>query len=178
MRNLNGYDINGRQLNVDFSDKDGSSVSGGAPPPAKRQKQDAPSSASPAASLDTTTSINNYVSGANTQQLLDLFSQIKLLVSSNPIAAKQLLQTNPQLTYGLFQAMVTTNIIDASVLNQLLPPTTAANAPPPAAAPLVVDQQQQQLLMQVLALSPAQIAILPPAQQEDIRLLKSKFGMS
>jgi hypothetical protein len=41
-----------------------------------------------------------------------------------------------------------------------------------------VDPQQQQLLLQVLALTLAQIVVLPINQQEDIKLLKNKFGVA
>lgn len=56
--------------------------------------------------------------------------------------ARQLLISSPQLAYATFQAMLMMNLVDASVLQQVVATTgqptqpTAASAPPPTAYPL------------------------------------------
>jgi len=64
------------------------------------------------------------------------------------------------------------------------PPPVRAVVPPPPAPPVAVAQppmdQQQALLRQVLAMTPQQIAVLPPdqrAQVEYLRQLAAQQGM-
>ncbi|CAD6884905.1 unnamed protein product [Tilletia controversa] len=76
------------------------------------------------------------------QQLMDIMSHMKALVTSSPEQAASLLSAHPQLAYALFQAMLMMNVVDPALLQRILtssgalggaaPPTNAA---PPAATP-------------------------------------------
>jgi hypothetical protein len=60
-----------------------------------------------------------------------------------------------------------------------LAPAAAAAAPPPVVPPpaaAALPDAQRRILEQVLQLSQAQIAALPPAEQEKVRVLKAQFG--
>ncbi|GAA5852699.1 hypothetical protein JCM8547_002593 [Rhodosporidiobolus lusitaniae] len=69
-------------------------------------------------------------------QLLDVMSQMKALVTASPYEARALLQSNPQLSYALFQAMLCMNIVDPAILQKAFPGAVpAGSVPPPSAAP-------------------------------------------
>ena len=143
-------------------------------------------------------------------QLYEIMSQMKQMTESDPAQARTLLIQNPQLSLALFQAQLvlgmvkppagapaasaprrrrcgaarrrTTGSARAAVppppppVRQVVPPPPA---PPVAQAQPVLDQQQA-LLRQVLAMSPDQIAVLPPdqrAQVEYLRQLAAQQGM-
>jgi cleavage stimulation factor subunit 2 len=131
-------------------------------------------------------------------QLLEILGQMKTLVSQDPMKATELLRQAPQLSYAIFQALLLMNLVDTSVLTQVIEGPAAAPAPPPQAAPQyyatptpapqpvvappqpapvqvapqVQDPQRQQLLQSVMHLTPEQIAAFPPEQQQQIMYLK------
>ncbi|ORX86337.1 hypothetical protein BCR32DRAFT_324999 [Anaeromyces robustus] len=65
-------------------------------------------------------SIQNTVNMLPQRELLELMSQIKNLVETNPVAARNLLMLNPQLSYAIFQALLTLNIVDPNVIQRIL----------------------------------------------------------
>ncbi|GAA6001970.1 hypothetical protein JCM10207_003017 [Rhodosporidiobolus poonsookiae] len=76
-------------------------------------------------------------------QLLDVMSQMKALVTASPYEARALLQSNPQLSYALFQAMLCMGIVDPAILQKAFPghapavpassaPSGPSSYPPPA----------------------------------------------
>lgn len=56
------------------------------------------------------------------------------------------------------------------------PPTHAPPPPPPQAPPPQVPPSQQAMIAQVMALTPQQIAALPPDQRAQVEALRAQFG--
>jgi len=113
-------------------------------------------------------------------QLLDVLSQMKGLVTADPIRASELLRQAPQLSYAIFQALLLMNLVDSSVLSQVIETATAAPSQPTAAAPpipLVPQayqpqqqvQQQQQQYNQYQAPPPVPMPAAAAAQQPSIQ---------
>jgi cleavage stimulation factor subunit 2 len=117
-----------------------------------------------------------------TNQLVDIISQLKAVATNNPEQAKQLLMTSPQLAYAIFQAMLMMNLVDPSVLQQVVASTGQATqaVPPPgyqrpvAAAPAPVDPQKMALVQQVMSLTEEQINSLAPEQRAQILQLRQQ----
>ena len=155
VRNLDNHEIMGRKLRVDFSHEGnapegmlddattttttylgGGSGSGGGggsgsilPP--------LPSGADLPAGLNAPDAISRTLSALQPPQLLDILGQMKALVSTDPIKATELLRQAPQLSYAIFQALLLMNLVDTSVLTQVI--ENAAPAPSaPAATPAPV----------------------------------------
>ena len=139
-------------------------------------------------------------------QMYEIMSQMKQMTESDPAQARTLLIQNPQLSLALFQAQLVLGMVkppsggaapapapaphlvgqQASRMRTAPPPPPPVRAvvPPPPAPPVAVAQppmdQQQALLRQVLAMTPQQIAVLPPdqrAQVEYLRQLAAQQGM-
>ena len=139
-------------------------------------------------------------------QLYEIMSQMKQMTESDPAQARTLLIQNPQLSLALFQAQLVLGMVKPPagapaaapmqaphVVGQQAararavpppPPPVRQVVPPPPAPPVAQAQpvldQQQALLRQVLAMSPDQIAVLPPdqrAQVEYLRQLAAQQGM-
>ncbi|KAL7674196.1 hypothetical protein ACOME3_000475 [Neoechinorhynchus agilis] len=140
MRNLNGFEFNGRSLRVDKASSQADELrlmhqqSGG--PPAEHVYGDA-------LSLDETPeAISRIVSGLPPEQMFELMKQVKECVTRNPVQARMMLLQNPQLAYAILQAQVVMRIIDPQMAVSLLyqPPLDDGGEPnnqtgPPA--PLV-----------------------------------------
>ncbi|KAI9601595.1 hypothetical protein H4Q26_001424 [Puccinia striiformis f. sp. tritici PST-130] len=118
IRNLQGIEIGGRALRLDFAD---------------------------VGNHDTRDAGDDHLrnSGPITTGLppdlprAEITGQMKQLVASAPDQARQLLNANPQLTYALFQAMLMMGVVDASILTRMLAP-----------AAMQKQQQQQQPIPQ------------------------------
>jgi cleavage stimulation factor subunit 2 len=92
-----------------------------------------------------TDSISQTLAALPPNQLLDIMSQMKSLVTSSPDQARTLLNGHPQLAYALFQAMLMMNVVDATILQRILTTSgalgpDAVNLPPAAQAPPVAPQ--------------------------------------
>jgi len=157
VRNLNDYEIMGRKLRVDWSNDNGAgdnAPTGSGPAPMNGQADTAapaPQSAAlpplpPGADLQPgmtcPDAISRTLSTLPPPQLLDILSQMKGLVMSDPAKATELLRQAPQLGYAIFQALLLLNLVDSSVLGSLVdssgPAATAAPLPqaqPPAPQP-------------------------------------------
>ncbi|CAG8574010.1 2750_t:CDS:2 [Ambispora leptoticha] len=61
-------------------------------------------------------SISKTLANMNSTQLFEVLSQFKLLVQSNMEQARALLTQNPQLSYALFHAMLSLNLVETSLL--------------------------------------------------------------
>ncbi|KAM0683286.1 hypothetical protein MDAP_001705 [Mitosporidium daphniae] len=122
-------------------------------------------------------------------QLFSLLAHIKNLTQSQPSQAKDLLGSNPHLTYALFHILWRMDLIDAQTIQRTI---SALSVGPPEASgantvelrsqdprklqasdPLKSDQQQA-LLEQIRRMTPEQLEALPPEQREKILLLKNK----
>jgi cleavage stimulation factor subunit 2 len=141
VRNLDNYEIMGRKLRVDFShegnaDDDqpapsNNNPSGGLP--------NLPSGTDIPPGLSAPDAISQTLKALPVPQLLDILGQMKTLVSTDPIKATDLLRAAPQLSYAIFQALLLMNLVDTSVLTQVIENAatnpTASSAPPPPMPP-------------------------------------------
>lgn len=203
VRNLNDYEIMGRKLRVDWSNDNGSGDSAPttyAPPvPMNGQPQSAPVQQSralpelpggtdPPPNLTATDAISRTLDTLPPPQLLDILSQMKGLVMTDPAKATELLRKAPQLAYALFQALLLLNLVEPNMLTQIVeqssgPPPSAV--PPRQAPPVAVQPQHNyaqyapqptptpamhapppQPYAQPPTAIPPQIAQLPPEQQQ------------
>lgn len=120
-RNLNGHEINGRKIHVDFAEDkergDGSRGPRGGPP--RHQGTMGMDSAQRAAGAMVTLvdggppttgvppdGITTTLAGMSKAQLYEILAQMKGLIQQNPAQARQILVTSPQLAKALFQAQV------------------------------------------------------------------------
>jgi len=152
VRNLNGYELGGRQLRVDYADMDPAidaqrqrergheNRRGPNPPPRSApppiQPTNVPNMPNMVPVADTrsaTDQISGTLASMNPQQLYTLMTQMKQLATDRPDYTRQFLHSNPQITYALFQAMIMMNIVDPNIITRILAnaPTATASAPPP-----------------------------------------------
>lgn len=79
--------------------------------------------------------ISRTLSTLPPQQLLEVLSQMKSLVMSDPATATALLKQAPQLSYAIFQALLLMNLVSSETLAEVVQTSaTAPAAPPPAPA--------------------------------------------
>ncbi|EPZ31906.1 hypothetical protein ROZALSC1DRAFT_27467 [Rozella allomycis CSF55] len=119
VRNLANYDIGGRHLRVDFADNDNTVV------PNRDNASNLSSNFNVNEkprdnSVKATDQITNTVASFTPAQLLDILTQMKTLVQTQPDRARAFLNDNPQLVYALFQAMLVTNLIHPSIVQSIL----------------------------------------------------------
>ena len=87
--------------------------------------------------------INATLSSMPPNQLMEVLVQMKNLIHVNPDQARQILFSNPQLSYALFQSLIMMGLVDATLLQKLTQNFTPAPVPV-AAMPMLSQQQQQQ----------------------------------
>ncbi|GAA99146.1 uncharacterized protein L969DRAFT_88240 [Mixia osmundae IAM 14324] len=173
VRNLNGEQFLGRALRVDHAEpKEGSAPrtnpirqANNAPPAmARAMAVGAPPGVNLAPGASAVDSISETLATLPPNELLDIMSQMKSLVTTSPDQAKALLAGNPQLTYALFQAMLMMNIVDPIVLQRMLAPA-AGQAPPQSVQQQPQLPPQQPMFSQALPQRPygqAPVTGLPP----------------
>jgi len=147
MRNLNGYEMNGRPLRVYFAENEkgmegfmGSNVPGGSTGPGNPPANwNTGTGMNTPASIGSATSplqseVTQVLEGMSPSQLYDIIVQMKGLIQKKPDQARQLLLNNPQFGYALLQAMVLNGALTPQAAQQLQPPreVPAANVPPAA----------------------------------------------
>ncbi|BFZ59043.1 hypothetical protein YB2330_000045 [Saitoella coloradoensis] len=204
VRNMNNYDIGGRTLRVDFAESESatkpSNSSNPNPAPSTSTAPPIlpplPPGTLPPPSLTIPDAISRTLQTAPPMQLLDILASLKHVIHTAPDQARALLSTQPQLAYAVVQAMLMMNLMDASVLQRVVastgapPPPPQAIVPPPvpvavAPAPQFVQAppaqtpeqiQRAEMIRQVMALTDAQIAALPPGQQQQILMLKQSIA--
>ncbi|KAI4142295.1 MAG: hypothetical protein L6R39_004991 [Caloplaca ligustica] len=159
IRNLDGYQVMGRELKVAYSHqgpKDDSSndASRNNQQSSSQQQQQQqqlngqlqssntglpplPPGVDLPPGMDCPDAISRTINLLPTEQLLDILSQMKGLATTDPAKAMELLRQAPQLSFAIFQAMLLMGLVDASVLASVV--EQAAQAPqaqvPPQAAP-------------------------------------------
>ncbi|KAL7272295.1 hypothetical protein RUND412_004899 [Rhizina undulata] len=230
VRNLDNHEIMGRKLRVDFSHEgNASELEDYAAATASSNTQPAPGTGTasggglgaaggvvggglpvlPAgvdipSGLNAPDAISRTLKTLTPPQLLDILAQMKTLVTQDPMKATELLRQAPQLSYAIFQALLLMNLVDTSVLTQVIENAASGSAPaaaqpPPVAAPVQVpppviqaaptpapqaayyggfqaqDPQRAALIQQVMSLTQEQIGALPVEQQQQILLLKHQF---
>ncbi|KAF4301274.1 hypothetical protein SLS57_012053 [Botryosphaeria dothidea] len=233
VRNLNDYELMGRKLRVDYSNDNGAGDSAPAnynPPQPAPNGQDAalptvlpplPPGVDVPPDLTCPDAISKTLQTLPPPQLLDILSQMKGLVTTDPAKATELLRQAPQLSFAIFQALLLLGLIDQSLLGSVVdqatlqqtaqqaqpsatpmqpqgypgyPPQQPGRGPmnvptPPVGnpyqqPPMPMQQQpaqpqipmdQQALIRQVMAMTPDQIAVLPPNDRAQIEALRARI---
>lgn len=147
VRNLNDYEINGRKIRVDYphnNEKDSipqdynQQDSIGAPQGQAPGLPPLPPGTELAPNLKSGDAISQTLSALPPQQLLDVLTQMKGLVTSDPASATRLLTQAPQLSYAIFQALILMNLINPQDLGRVVEQVTrgaAASVPQPVQQP-------------------------------------------
>ncbi len=155
VRNLNDYDLMGRKLRVDWSNESGSgdNTTGNRDTQQPMNGQPAASTAAQPLSalgplppgvelppsLTCPDAISRTLSTLPPEQLLDILSQMKGLVMTDPAKATELLRQAPQLAYAIFQSLLLLQLVDPTILGSLVEtsaaPAPVAQAPPAQQAP-------------------------------------------
>ncbi|KAL9614819.1 MAG: hypothetical protein Q9167_000729 [Letrouitia subvulpina] len=168
VRNLNGYQIMGRELRVDYSHVGGKedtapagySTQQNVQGPANGIEQPQSSSNLPPLppgvdiqpGLTCPDAISQTLKTLPAPQLLDILSQMKALVMGDPAKATELLKQAPQLSYAIFQALLLMGLVDTSVLRNVVEQATQPSQPqvqppppqmPPSRAPQGYPPPQQ-----------------------------------
>ena len=151
VRNLNNYEIMGRELRVDFSHVGGKDDA--APTGYNAQQQplaQAPNGYQPLPvgglpplppgtdlppNITCPDEISKILSTLPPAQLLDILSQMKGLVMGDPAKATELLKQAPQLSYAIFQALLLMGLVDTSVLGSVVEQAQQPTQPPPQPIP-------------------------------------------
>ncbi|EWC46467.1 hypothetical protein DRE_04190 [Drechslerella stenobrocha 248] len=207
VRNLDNFEIMGRKLRVDFSHEGDKDAQDGYEPPAagpsSRGNANSGATANTGASggasllpqlppgvdvppnLEAPDVISKTLETLPPAQLLDVISQMKQLALSDPAKCLELLRKAPQLCYAIFQALLLMNLVDSSILSQVIESSSAATAPAPPQQyqpaptpqpqPPPMDPQKAQLIQQVMSLTPEQIMSLPPDQQAAVLQLRQQI---
>lgn len=246
VRNLNDTELMGRKLRVDWSNDGGKDESASTSYGAQQQQpqnvqdgaaQPSQSSALPPLppgtdvppNLTCPDAISRTLNTLPAPQLLDILSQMKGLVMSDPVKATELLRQAPQLSYAIFQSLLLLGLVDTSVLATVVdqaslvasaaaapptiptpqipppipsvqpgmqhqpyagypsmahpgmvptPPVQQAYQPPPPPQQQVPPQfDRDALIRQVLAMTPAQIDALPPAERQQLIQIRQSLLM-
>ena len=150
VRNLNDYEIMGRKLRVDFSHEGGEEDAAPAgyipqpppplngavqlpifpPPPQISGLPPLPPGVDLAPNLTCPDAISRTLSTLPPPQLLDILSQMKGLVMSDPAKATELLKLAPQLSYAIFQALLLMGLVDTAVLASVVEQASQPAQPP------------------------------------------------
>jgi len=160
MRNLNGHEMNGRALRVDFAEKglDDKELS-------QMHLGMSTAPANPAVGIQS--EVSKVLDSMSQSQLHEIIFQMKTLIQKNPDHVKHLLVNNPQFAYALLQAQVILGTITADVAKQLLiqneqsvpSPNEAIATPPsrplgPAHPPMTVPIMPSPLMVPVGPMGP------------------------
>ncbi|KAB8346091.1 hypothetical protein FH972_023139 [Carpinus fangiana] len=128
VRNLNDFEIMGRRLRVDYSNDNNTSDSAPAgynmAPPNGAEPNTSAASTLPTLppgvdlphNLTCPDAISRTLNTMPPTALLDVLTQMKGLVNSDPRQATELLSKAPQLSYAIFQALLLLGLVDTTVL--------------------------------------------------------------
>ena len=140
VRNLNGRELSGRTLRIDFADegtKGGPEGSGSARPGGRGQGQagqvvgmEAATAAAVAIGGQPGDEVASVLGNMSKQELWDVLEQTKALVQQNPKQARSLLIANPALTKAIFQAQIILGIIKTQGIAPAGPPPGMPPAAP------------------------------------------------
>jgi cleavage stimulation factor subunit 2 len=193
-RNLNGYELNGRQLRVDFTESDKSGGGSGGGGGGRNSAVGGP--ALPDALTGPTPSLGML----SMPQLHEVMVQLKRAVTEYPVETQDMFMKNPQLAHAVLQGQILLGMVplpppppqpqmgmQASQPQMQgappigmppgMPPPGMPPGIPPGMPPGMGGGQQQQavammdqaaLLKQVCEMTPDQVAQLPPDQREQV----------
>ncbi|KAI8098656.1 RNA-binding protein [Halteromyces radiatus] len=195
VRNLNDYEIGGRQLRVDYASMDdnhrsnshGSHNNSNQFAPQQQQQQpppppmnQPPPMSRPTGPVSSVEEIPKVLNTMTPQDLLTIMGQMKQLSMERPEHAREFLTANPQVTYALFQAMTMMNVVDPNVISRLIASMPQVpQAPPPMQSMPQGLQQQQPPYMPAQQVMPPQQAMpsqqtMPPQQASDAAAAEQK----
>ncbi|KAL2916534.1 hypothetical protein HK105_203967 [Polyrhizophydium stewartii] len=167
VRNLHNHDLGGRPLRVAFADAERDDPEYEA---ARRMESQQPLRV--LQGVTASEAVSQAVGSFQAPQLAELLGHLKagaaLMLQTTPENGRTLLSQNPQLAYGIFQALLAMNALDQFTMQarkRLFARSWLSN---------YLEEQQKQLLLQVLHLTPEQISALPPEQQQQIHLLRAQ----
>ncbi|VDD93806.1 unnamed protein product [Enterobius vermicularis] len=127
IRNLNGYELNGRQLRVDSAaggERSADEVQQLQAAFAAQQQEVTKAQESPYGPEvepdKAPEAISRSVASLPPEQMFELMKQMKQCVHNNPNEARSLLMSNPQLAFALLQAQVVMRIVDPQVAIAML----------------------------------------------------------
>ena len=159
IRNLNNYELGGRNLRVDSAANERNREemrnlppAAAVPPP--QQFVESPYGAADVDPEKAPEAISKAVASLPPEQMFELARQMRNCIQSNPHEARNMLMQNPQLAYALLQALVVMRAVKPDVAASIL------HRPAPSVAPLAP-------LDQAYAASGYQQA--PPAMAADFR---------
>ena len=156
MRNLSGYELNGRSLRVDTATSDKTEELKNLGPTGKVVPDVSPYGA-PCPPDNAPEAISQAVASLPPEQMFELMKQMKNCILGNADEAKKLLIQNPQLAYALLQALVVMRVLDPSLAQSMLhgvrprpmpmkgpagPPTRPPPPPVPAQPPYHRQEQE------------------------------------
>jgi len=181
-RNLQGHWINGRQLRIDFAEKDKS-----------REVQDHPA-ASNLGNIDPST---QYLAKMSREQLNEIITEMNALVAQNHPLAQQLLQRCPHLPQALSQAQTRLDMVapqmmqvssSSSVTKRALETTSEGSEEMNHRSKRQKLEQHSEkqttqflaevesaLLQQVMSLTPERISSLPLEEQQQVLHLQAQM---
>ncbi|KAI8906677.1 hypothetical protein EDD86DRAFT_209495 [Gorgonomyces haynaldii] len=153
VRNLNNYEVNGRTLRVDFAENDKENE-------VKVEKDP-----------------TQVVAQMQPHQLVEMLSQLKQMAHTNVDQTRTFLLSQPQVTFAVFQALLTMNMVDQYTVQRILGQHTQQPYQAPGFQQFPgqdLQEQQQQILLQLINLPEDQIRSLPLDQQQQIMQLKQQ----
>ncbi|PGH06834.1 hypothetical protein AJ80_08107 [Polytolypa hystricis UAMH7299] len=159
VRNLNDYEIMGRKIRVDWphnNEKDSVPPDysqqnvPGAMPGAGQDGQNQlpmlpplPPGTELPPNLTCPNAISQTLASLPPAQLLDVLTQMKSLVMTDPPRATELLRQAPQLAYAIFQALLLMNLVDYSALGSVVEQAAQPVQPPQTQPTPQIPQQYQ-----------------------------------
>ncbi|MCO5570194.1 hypothetical protein L7F22_023912 [Adiantum nelumboides] len=99
--------------------------------------------------MGATDSISQTLAALPPNQMLDILSHMKSLVTSSPDQARALLGGHPQLAYALFQAMLMMEVVDPNILQRILASSGALGGGGPPTGPSPMPPHAQQMAPQM-----------------------------
>eukprot|EP01125_Pyxidicula_operculata_P022435 TRINITY_DN916_c0_g1_i1.p1 TRINITY_DN916_c0_g1~~TRINITY_DN916_c0_g1_i1.p1 ORF type:complete len:353 (-),score=42.62 TRINITY_DN916_c0_g1_i1:97-1155(-) len=134
MRNLNGYEMNGRPLRVDFAEneKETANLISGAP----SSSSSGPSMSS--AKFDNVqvsqstirADLQKLVDGMSLNESYELVSQLRINVAKNPDLYRHLLREYPQLGHGILMSMIKISMLTPEQAKFMSAPIPGSKPPP------------------------------------------------
>ena len=154
VRNLNNHQVMGRELRVDFANAENKGNTALAGNSTQQQQQFQPPNGyqpppvagvgglpplPPGVDLPPKVTcpdaISKTLSTLPSTQLMDIITQMKGLVMTDPAKATELLKQAPQLSYAIFQALLLMGLVDTSVLGSVVEQAQQPVQPPPQPVP-------------------------------------------
>lgn len=130
VRNLNNYDIGGRNLRVDFAESDKEALDPSDrtheqqfqqyEQPRHQPYRDERRPSQPQQIYQSTEAIAQTVIQMDPQQIAEALSYLKLMTQTNPEQVTTILSQNPQLSFAIFQALIKMNLVDHFSMQRIL----------------------------------------------------------